>query len=81
MGMENDGGMTLTGEKRRTLRKTCPSATLSITNPTWIVLGVNPGLRGERLAPNHLSHGTTRKYHSKKVLKYLYTRGMMEEEN
>jgi hypothetical protein len=26
----------LTGEKRRTRRKTCPSATLSTTNPTWI---------------------------------------------
>jgi hypothetical protein len=34
--------------------KTCPSATLSTTNPTWI----NPGLRGERPATNRLSHGT-----------------------
>jgi hypothetical protein len=30
--------------------KTCPSATLSTTNPTWIDPGANPGLRGERPA-------------------------------
>jgi hypothetical protein len=35
------------------------SATLSTTSPTWIDLGVNPGLRGERPATNDLSHGTT----------------------
>jgi hypothetical protein len=39
---------------RRTRRKTCPSATLSTTNSTWI----DPGLRGERPATNDLSHGT-----------------------
>jgi hypothetical protein len=59
MSLESDGGMILTGENRRTLRKTCPSATLSTTNPTQIVPGSNPGLRGERPATNHLSHGTT----------------------
>jgi hypothetical protein len=48
----------LTGENRITRRKTCPSATLSITNPTWIDPGANPGPRGERLATNDLSHGT-----------------------
>jgi hypothetical protein len=30
------GGMILTGENRRTRRKTCPSATLSTTNPTGL---------------------------------------------
>jgi hypothetical protein len=50
----------LTGENRRTRRKTCPSATLSTTNPTWIDLGANPGLRGERPVTNDLSHGTPR---------------------
>jgi hypothetical protein len=45
-------------ENRRTRRKTCPSATLSTTNPTWIDQGANPGLRGERLETNRLSHGT-----------------------
>jgi hypothetical protein len=43
-------------ENRRTRRKTCPSATLSTTNPTWIEPGANPGLRGERPATNDLSY-------------------------
>jgi hypothetical protein len=50
--------MILTGENQRTRRKTCPSATLSTTNPTWIDPGANPGLQGERPATNDLSHGT-----------------------
>jgi hypothetical protein len=37
--------------------KTCPSATLSTTNPTWTDPGSNPGLRGGRSAANRLSHG------------------------
>jgi hypothetical protein len=48
MSLESDGGMILTGENRRTRRKTCPSATLTTTNPTWIDPGENPGLRRER---------------------------------
>jgi hypothetical protein len=59
MSLERDGGMILTGENRRTRRKTCLSATLSTTNPTWIDQGANPGLRGDRPATNHLSHGVT----------------------
>jgi hypothetical protein len=39
--------MKLTGENRSTRRKTCPSATLSTTNPTWADPGSKPGLRGE----------------------------------
>jgi hypothetical protein len=52
--------MKLTGENRsiRTRRKTCPSVTLSTTNPTWTDPGSNPGLRGERPATNRISHGT-----------------------
>jgi hypothetical protein len=50
--------MKLTGENRRTRGKTCPSATLSTTNPTWTDPGSNPGLRGGRPAANRLSHGT-----------------------
>jgi hypothetical protein len=45
--MESDGGMILTGENRRTRRKTCPSATLSTINHTWTDPDVNPGLRGK----------------------------------
>jgi hypothetical protein len=48
----------LAGENRITRRKTCPSATLSTTNPTWIDPGANSSLRGERPATNRLSHGT-----------------------
>jgi hypothetical protein len=49
--------MKLTGENRSTGGKTCPSATLSTTNPTWTDPGSNPGLRGEWPATNRLSHG------------------------
>jgi hypothetical protein len=45
-------------ENRRTRIKTCPSATLSTTNPTCTDQGANPGLRSERPATNRLSHGT-----------------------
>jgi hypothetical protein len=52
--------MKSTGENRSTQRKTCPSATLSITNPTWTEPGSKPDLRGERPATNHLCHGTAK---------------------
>jgi hypothetical protein len=48
--------MILTGENRRTRRKTCPSAGLSTTHPTWIDPGENPGLDGERPVTNRLNH-------------------------
>jgi hypothetical protein len=38
--------------------KTCPSATLSTTNPTWPDLGSNPGRRGWKPATNRLNYGT-----------------------
>jgi hypothetical protein len=34
----------------RILRKACPSTTLLTTNPKWIILEANPGLRVEKLA-------------------------------
>jgi hypothetical protein len=37
-------------------RKTCLSANLPTTNPTWTDPGRNPGLRGERSMNNGLSH-------------------------
>jgi hypothetical protein len=62
--------MKLTGENRNTRGggETCPSATLSTTDPTWTYLRSNPVLRGERPATNRLNHGTAL-YH------YLLTRG------
>jgi hypothetical protein len=56
-GIWSSGGMMLTGEKQRTQKEICISATLSSTNPTWTDLGVNPGLNGEKLLTNHLSYG------------------------
>jgi hypothetical protein len=50
--------MKSTGENRSTREKTCPSATLSTTNPIWTDPESNPGLRGGRPAVNRLSHGT-----------------------
>ena len=50
--------MILTGENRRTERKTRPSAILFTTDPTWTDLGLNPDLRGERPATKRLSHGS-----------------------
>jgi hypothetical protein len=44
--------------KPTTRRKTCPSATLSTTNPTWTDPGSKPGLRSGRPATNRLSHDT-----------------------
>jgi hypothetical protein len=46
--------------KPTTRRKTCPSANLSTTNPTWTDPGSNPGLRSERPETNSLSHGTAK---------------------
>jgi hypothetical protein len=39
INMESAGRITRTGETQKTGRKTCPSASLSITNPTWTDLG------------------------------------------
>jgi hypothetical protein len=48
----SSGGMILTGKSQKTRGKTCPGATLPITNPTHIDLGSNLGLRRERPATN-----------------------------
>jgi hypothetical protein len=44
--------------------KTCPSATLSATNPIWPDLGSNPGRRGGKPAANRLSYGTALRVHT-----------------
>jgi hypothetical protein len=59
MSMKSLGRMVLTGENRRTRRKTCPSTTLSTTNLTLTGSGAKPGLRCARPANNRVSHGTT----------------------
>jgi hypothetical protein len=38
--------------------KTCPSATLSTTNPIWLVLVSNPGRRGGKPVTNRLNYST-----------------------
>jgi len=35
-----------------------PSVNLSASFPTWIGLGFNPDLHGERLVTHHLNNGT-----------------------
>ena len=44
--------------KRKYWKKTCPNASLCITNPTWNGLWLNLGLWNDRPVTNHLSHGT-----------------------
>jgi hypothetical protein len=49
--------MKLTGENRSTGGKSCPSASLFSTYPTWTDPGSNRGLRSGMSATNRLSHG------------------------
>ena len=42
----------------------CQTMALCISSPTWICLGLNPGLHGERLAPNGRRHDTVDDFHS-----------------
>jgi hypothetical protein len=55
----SSSGMIMAGENRRTQRETCPSATLSTTNPTWTNVGAYPHLRSAKPATNRLSYDTT----------------------
>jgi len=48
------------GKDQSTRTKTPATVTLSTTNPTLSVVGLNPGLRGERPATNRLSHDTAK---------------------
>jgi hypothetical protein len=43
--------------KSKYSEKTCTSATLSTTNPTWPDPGLKPGRRGGKSATNRLSYG------------------------
>jgi hypothetical protein len=44
------------GKPKNSEEKTCPSATLSTTNPTWTDHGAIPDLCGQRPMTNRLSH-------------------------
>ena len=50
--------MIMTGENRSTGRKSFPFATLSTTHPTWDDQELDPALRSERSATNHVSRDT-----------------------
>jgi hypothetical protein len=50
---------TLTEDNGSIWRKSSPNVILPTKNPTWTGLGFNPGLCGERLVNNCLSHGLT----------------------
>jgi hypothetical protein len=47
--------------KPKNSKKTCHSATLSTTNPTWPDPGSNPGRRGGKPATNRLSYGAAQR--------------------
>jgi hypothetical protein len=49
-------GTGLVAEILSTRRKTCISATLPGTNPTWTGLGFDPGLYSEMVKSKHISH-------------------------
>lgn len=67
----SNSGIVLTGKNQRTPWKTCPSATLSCTNPSWIVPGTNLGLPPEKLVINHLSYGMGRHGDCAKLSSYI----------
>jgi hypothetical protein len=45
------------GIKPKSSERTCPSAIMFTTNPTWLDPGLNPGRRGGKPATNRLSYG------------------------
>jgi hypothetical protein len=54
------GGIRIGRGNHSTREKTCPSVTLSTTNPTSPGLGSNPGRRGGKPVINRLSYGTAK---------------------
>jgi hypothetical protein len=56
--------------------KTCPSATLSTTNPTWKYPCANPGHHSEKVMTNSLSCGTAvfDSYSAQQEIKHYVTR-------
>jgi hypothetical protein len=56
------GGMSECQGKPKYSEKTCPIASLSTTNPTWLDAGSNSGRRGGKPATDRLSYGTALSY-------------------
>jgi hypothetical protein len=71
--------MILTGENGRTWRETCPSASLSTTNPTWTDMSANPGRHREMPVTNHLSHDMACKLYKCSVLYMSRIKGLLDE--
>jgi hypothetical protein len=57
-------GMNECQRKPKWSERTCPSAVLSITDPTVFGLGSNPGRRGRKPVTNLLSHGMAYRIHT-----------------
>jgi hypothetical protein len=69
--------------KRKYSEKTCPGATLSITNPTWPEPGLNPGHCGGKPVTNCFSYGTAkniRKFMNER-LQFLGSHDATDDEN
>jgi hypothetical protein len=54
--------------KQKYSEKTCSSAILSTTNPTWSDPASNPGRRGGKPATNRLSYGTANLMYNNKTM-------------
>jgi hypothetical protein len=62
-------GMNTWQGKPKYSEKTCPSAALSITDPTGLAQDSNPGRHGRKAAINRLRYGTTFIYSIRKILR------------
>jgi hypothetical protein len=60
MSVEQSVEWELARETEALWKKTCPSVTLSTTNPTWSDMSSNPDSRCGKPATNRLSHGTAK---------------------
>jgi hypothetical protein len=61
--------------------KTCPSVTLSTTDPTWADAGSNPGRLSRKSASNRLSYGATSVSTVTSVLGEMYHRHFPSSQN
>ena len=71
----------VTRENRSTRRKTCLSAALATTNPTWTVLILHLGLHEERHATGRLHLGSRRRSVLRYTTQQLYHRDIEPSTN